>query len=99
GAAPLARAARAGGARMPFDGSTDDACSRWLLLPWSCLVVLSAPGHAATRSAARKRALLARGLAAISASVGVSDGRVTRRRRGVRPQTQTGSSRGQMEAC
>ena len=34
---------------------------------------------------------------AISASVGVSDGLVTSRRRGFRPQTQTGSSGGQMQ--
>ena len=45
--------------------------------------------QAARRSAARRRALRARGLATISAAVGVSDGRVTSRSRGLRPQTQT----------
>src|SRR4029078_8486283 len=66
------------------------------LLPIPSVVSTGRP-QAAMRSAARRRALLARGFSAISASVGVSDGRVTRRRRGDRPQTQTGSSGGQMQ--
>src|SRR5687767_2250920 len=53
--------------------------------------------HAASRSAARRRALRARGLAAISSPVGVIDGRVTRRSRGLRPQTQIGTSGGQTQ--
>jgi hypothetical protein len=51
-------------------------------------------GYAARRSAARSRALRARGLAATSAADGVMDGRVTIRRRGLRPQTQIGTSGG-----
>ena len=66
------------------------------LLPFPS-AVSTGRGQAAMRSAARRRALLARGFSAISASVGVSDGLVTSRSRGERPQTQTGSSGGQMQ--
>ena len=76
----------------PCGDSTGGACSCGLLL--SVLVVARPirPGSPSirsglprrpARSAARRRALRARGLAATSAADGVSEGRVTRRRRGL----------------
>src|SRR5204863_9112972 len=56
--------------------------------------IRSRAGHAASRSAARNRALRALGLAMTSASSGTRPFGVTRRSRGCRPHTQTGASGG-----
>ena len=94
--ARAARAPRAGGDRTTCGGWTGDACSSGAP-PCRIRWCRAGRAHAASRSAARSRALRARGLAAILGRVGVSDGRVRRRRRGFRPQTQTGSSGGQTQ--